>query len=81
MKKGRARMSTDVALVAGLFLVILAIPAMFSAWVDGRTPRLPMVLIVVAGGLVAYALTQKPGGYTVGEVPDVVYRVVGEALR
>ena len=74
-------MSTDVALVAGLFLVILAIPAMFSAWVDGRTPRLPMVLIVVAGGLVAYALTQKPGGYTLNDIPGAFYRVYAMMMR
>lgn len=42
-------MNTDIALVTGLVMVVLSIPAIFSAFSEGRAPRVAAVLLVVGG--------------------------------
>lgn len=73
-------MSTDLALIMGLFLAALAVPSIASALSDRRPPRMPMILILVAGALVLYALTQHPGGYSIEQVPDVFFRVIAQIM-
>ena len=73
-------MDTDLALVAGLAVGAIAIPAAISAWSEGRVPRSAAVAVLVAGGLVIWALTAKPGGYTFAEVPEAVIAVVARLL-
>jgi len=36
-----------------------------------------MVALVVGGGLVLYALTQKPSGYRIADIPEVFIKVIG----
>ncbi|MFS4582373.1 hypothetical protein [Phaeobacter sp. C3_T13_0] len=70
-------MDTDLALVLGLLLAFLAIPALLSATSDRRTPRVSAVLLVVACGLFLYAFTIKPGGYRIDDIPEAIFRVIG----
>lgn len=70
-------MDPDVCLIAGLALGLLSLPALLSAISDSRAPRGGGLTLLIAVGLVAYAVTQKPGGYAVEQIPDVFFRVLG----
>ena len=67
----------DLMLVIGLALGVLAIPSLFSAWVDGRVPRGASIVVLISGTLIVLATTRKPGGYDFETLPDVVVRVIG----
>jgi hypothetical protein len=74
-------MDTDLFLVIGLVLGALAIPSVAAAFSDGRAPRTAMILILIAGTLVVVALSNKPGGYGVGDVAEVFFSVLGRVLN
>ena len=71
-------MDPDTSLVIGLALGVLSIPAIVSALSDSRTPRVATITLMIAGGLMVYAIEQKEGGYEMRDVPKVIYRVVGD---
>lgn len=68
---------TDLYLVVGITLAVLAIPSFLSAWSSDRSPRVPAIMTMIAGVLLVLALTGRPGGYRLTEVPDVFMRVIG----
>jgi hypothetical protein len=70
-------MDSDLLLTIGIVLGVLTIPSLLSAWTDGRVPRLGAIMVVASAALIVTALTQKPGGYTFGEIPSVMMNVVG----
>ncbi|MAO27687.1 hypothetical protein [Roseovarius sp.] len=74
-------MNTDIALVTGLVMVVLSIPAIFSAFSEGRAPRVAAVLLVVGGVMVVWAMHGKPGGIRLEEIPAAVVRVVAMVLN
>lgn len=69
-------MDTDLALTVGVLLLALSVPSLLSAWVEARAPRLGSVMVIVAGALIVYALTTKPGGYAFTDVPGVMVNVL-----
>lgn len=69
-------MNTDIALVVGMLLVVLSIPAIFSAFSEGRAPRVAALLLLIGGGTMVWALHGKPGGIRLEEIPQAVVRVV-----
>lgn len=71
-------MDPDTALILGLVLGVFTLPAIISAFSDGRTPRAAIIVAVVAGGLLIYALNTKQGGYPLEEIPQVFFRVVAK---
>ncbi len=73
-------MSTDRVLVIGLILGVLSIPAIVSALSNGQRPRIATITMMIAGGMVVYAMSQKPGGYPIHEIPSVVSRVVSQFI-
>ncbi|MFY9212307.1 MAG: hypothetical protein WAO69_14395 [Aestuariivita sp.] len=73
-------MDPDMALIFGLILGGLSVVGMLSAISDGRGPRASAVSVLIAGGLVIYALTTKPGGYAMAQIPDVFFSVVARLL-
>jgi hypothetical protein len=75
---GGSAMDTDLALVIGLVVLVLSAPSIVSAISDGRAPRTAMLTLVIGGGLMLYALTQKPGGYRIDQVPAVFIKVIGD---
>ena len=74
-------MDADLALVIGLIIGAFSIPAIVSAFSDGRAPRVAALTIIIAGALVFYALSTKPGGYKVEEVPDAFVRVAARFIN
>jgi len=73
--------SLDFYFVLGLVLGILSIPSIISAYSDGNTPRFSAIMVVIAGGLMAYAASNKPGGYELSEIPAVFMSVVSQIIR
>jgi choline-glycine betaine transporter len=73
-------MDTDLALVIGIVIAALTIPSILSAVSDRRAPRASAITILIAGGLIVFAITAKPGGYSLEQVPDVVLNVVARFI-
>lgn len=73
-------MSYDLALVLGIVISGFSIPAIVSAFSDSRAPRAASLMILIGGGLLAWAVTGKPGGYTLDQIPDIFVKVVRNML-
>ena len=73
-------MDTDLLLVMGLILAGFSVPSILSAITDGRAPRASAITILIAGGLVLYAIQTSPGAYTLQSVPDVFVRVIARYM-
>lgn len=73
-------MDSDTALVIGLLVAGFSAPSIVSAISDGRAPRTAMVTLVVGGGLILYALSQKPGGYGIEDVPKTFIKVIADVF-
>lgn len=74
-------MDADLALVLGVVLLVFAIPAIMSAYSDSRTPRVPAIIVLIAGGLILFAVVSHPGGYSLSQVPDAFANVIGKYIR
>jgi hypothetical protein len=72
----RGTMDTDLALTAGILLLVLSVPSLLSSWVESRPPRLGAIMVIGAGSLLLYALTTHPGGYVFTEVPGIMLGVL-----
>lgn len=73
-------MDTDMILTIGLILAVLAIPAIASAISDSRAPRAAALMVLISGGLITFAVMQKPGGYSLIELPKVVVSVISRFI-
>ncbi|PCD75690.1 hypothetical protein CLN94_12995 [Pseudothioclava arenosa] len=69
-------MDSDLLLFIGLILVVLAIPAIFSALTQSYSPRGGAFLVVIGGGLIILALSTKSGGYTAAQIPEAFFGVI-----
>lgn len=74
-------MDSDLALVVGLIIVVFSIPAVISAFSDGRAPRVAAFALIAGGALSAWAMSQKPGGYTIDDVPEAFVKVVARYVN
>ena len=74
-------MDPDLYFVLGIIIGAFSIPAILSAYTEGRTPRAAAILVMIGGGLVALAIYSSPQGYTIEEVPDVFVRVIGKYIN
>lgn len=74
-------MDNEILLVTGIVLAVLAIPAMVSAWSDGRSPRIPAIMVFISGTIVLLAAYRWPGGLGAGDVPQAFINVVGLFFR
>ena len=70
-------MQTDTVFVLGLVLGVLSIPAIVSSISRGQRPRVATITAMASGGMVVYAMSQKPNGYALHEIPEIVARVIG----
>jgi len=70
-------MDTDLILVIGIIIGVLAIPSMLSTISDSRPPRAAAVLVLIAGVLIVVAVQKKPNGYSIKDVPHAFITVLG----
>ena len=68
-------------LVVGIVIFAFSIPAVISAFSESRPPRLAALCFIIGGGMIAYAFSTSPGGYSFQEVPQVFARVIGRLLN
>jgi hypothetical protein len=73
-------MDTDILFVLGLFLSVMSVPAIVSAWSDGRVPRVASVVLLLGGGLMLWANSLKVGGYAFDDIPHLIVQVVGRFI-
>lgn len=74
-------MDTDLVFVIGIILGGLAIPSVIGAFTHGRAPRVAMIMIVISGAMIVYAMKQKPSGYAIQDIPSAFSRVVDRYLN
>ena len=73
-------MNPDLAMLIGIVLGVFTVPSIMSAISDGRAPRVAAFTMIAAGVLILWAVTNKPGGYSFSELPDVLVRVIARYL-
>ena len=74
-------MDADLFLTVGITLGVLTIPSLLSAWTESRTPRFGAIMLMAAAGLIALALSQRPGGYKFSDIPHVMLDVVARYVN
>ncbi|MBY5987329.1 hypothetical protein [Roseovarius atlanticus] len=73
-------MDPDLIFVIGLVLGVFSIPAILAAISDGHAPRVAALTVIAAGVMVFWAISNKPGGYDIYEIPNVFVQVVARYL-
>lgn len=73
-------MDPDLVFVIGLVLAVFSVPAIISAFSEGRAPRVAAFTVISAGVMVIWAIQTKPGGYAFSDIPKIVVQVVAEYL-
>ena len=68
---------TDLLFIIGLVVLVLAFPVIVGAFSEGRPPRSAAIMVLIGGGLIALAVWERPGAYSIGGIPDTFMRVVG----
>jgi hypothetical protein len=66
----------DTYFVVGPFILILSMPAIFGAVRRGEAPRVPAIMVLIGGGLIALAITERPDAYSFENLPTVIDTVV-----
>ncbi len=74
-------MTQGIYLVIGILMVGFSIPSMFGALADRRSPRAAAIVIMIGGSLILLALSQKPGGYDLEDIPRAFIRVLAYFFR
>ena len=69
-------MDPDLAMAIGMVLGVFSIPSILSAFSEGHPPRVAAFTLMASGGLVVWAISNKPGGYRSGDLPEVSLRVI-----
>ena len=74
-------MDTDLLLIIGLVVAILAVPSIISAFSESRPPRAAAILFLIGGTLIVVALTQSATRYSFAGLPEVLSRVIARYLN
>ncbi len=74
-------MDVDLFYVIGLVISVFSIPPIIGALSEGRAPRVAAIMVLIGGGLIAIAVNERPGAYTLKNTPDVFVRVVGRFIQ
>ncbi len=77
----RYAMDPDLFFVIGILVVGFSVPAIISAFSEGRAPRAAAIMILIGGGLMSIAIYNKPTGYSISGIPDVFVNVVGRYIN
>jgi len=74
-------MDADLFFVFGLIIAGFSFPSIVNSFSEGRGPRVAILLLVIGGGMVAFAINSQPGKYTFATIPDAFVRVVGQFIN
>jgi NAD(P)H-hydrate repair Nnr-like enzyme with NAD(P)H-hydrate dehydratase domain len=74
-------MDSDLFLIVGIVVAVMAFPAVISAYSAARPPRAAAIAAVVGGALMVVATVNHPGGYRAQDIPDVAVRVMDRYLK
>jgi hypothetical protein len=69
-------MDADLFLTLGILLLVLTIPSLLAAWVEGRAPRIGAIMLLASFGMIAGAASTKPSGYVLNDIPDIMIAVL-----
>jgi hypothetical protein len=72
---------TDLILTTGLFFAALSMPMLLAAWVEGRLSRAGLIVLLLAIGLIGFAVVNSPNSIALQDVPDIVLGVLARALN
>ncbi|GHF08891.1 hypothetical protein GCM10016455_32320 [Aliiroseovarius zhejiangensis] len=70
-------MREDTFIVIGIIVLALSIPSFLSAIRDGRAPRVPAIMFMIGGVLIAMAIMNRPGGYQIEDIFTAFRTVFG----
>ncbi|MFQ6551331.1 hypothetical protein AAD018_003185 [Aestuariibius insulae] len=73
-------MTPDLFMCIGVLAILASIPAIFGSIKDGEAPRLAALVLLFGAATVYYAISQRPGGYTLEEIPQAFVNVIGQFL-
>uniref|UniRef100_UPI0040485757 hypothetical protein n=1 Tax=Yoonia sp. TaxID=2212373 RepID=UPI0040485757 len=73
-------MDFDLIFVLGSVITAFSVPAIVSAFSDGRTPRYPALIILIGIVMIGYAVNERPNSYTIQTIPDVFVSVIGRYI-
>jgi formate-dependent nitrite reductase membrane component NrfD len=71
-------MDTDLVLTLGIVILVVTLPSLLAAWVEGRAPRIAAIMLIASLAMIMAAVAYRPGGYAVNDIPGVM---VGVATR
>ncbi len=74
-------MDTDLVLTLGILLLVLTLPSLLSAWVEGRAPRVGAIMLIASMAMIMSALLSRPGGYAINDIPGVMVGVVARVIN
>ncbi|SPH24348.1 hypothetical protein DEA8626_03399 [Defluviimonas aquaemixtae] len=74
-------MDSDLLLVFGIFMMLLAVPVVISAFSSDRPMRGAVALAAMGGAMIVAAYVTNPVGYRPDDIPDVVMRVIADIVR
>ena len=69
-------MDPDLALVIGIVLLVFSVPSVMSAFSEGRAPRVAAFTIIAGGLLTVWAISHKPDGFDLMDIPRAFISVV-----
>jgi len=73
-------MDPDMAMALGSVLVVLSVPALLSALSEGRAPHAGGFVLVVAAGLILWAIASSPEGDSLTGLPAVMLQVLARFI-
>ena len=74
-------MDTDLVLTLGIVLFVFTLPSLLSAWVEGRIPRVGAIIVIASLAMIVAAVSSRPGGYPINDIPGIMLSVVARAIN
>jgi FtsH-binding integral membrane protein len=74
-------MDFDLIFVIGVALVAFSIPSLVSAYADRRWPKTAALMLLIAGGAIAYAMQENPDVYSISTIDETIVNVMGRYLN
>ena len=74
-------MDLDLIFVFGLVMAAFAIPSFVAAYSEKRWPARALIMVIVGGLAIAYAVQEDDERYTFANVDDIIVDVLGRYLN